>query len=199
MENLKKEIVFIDAENHRARLRVEITDRNGYPEFTVSGQFMGGHGQVIDHIKPANEDQKELVRLWTKYHLKDVSAMHNFREHLEGVLARIEHAEANREDKKLAGDEAVLEMMEQEGINDSMLEAVKAYMELNSTDDLSDFEESYAGAFSDDAEFAQDMAENIGAVDDKATWPNNCIDWEEAGKQLMYDYSEQSGFYFRNI
>ena len=37
--------------------------------------------------------------------------------------------------------------------------------------------------------YAQELAEDIGAVDANAKWPNNCIDWEFAAKELKYDYS----------
>jgi len=38
-------------------------------------------------------------------------------------------------------------------------------------------------------EYAQDLAANIGAIDANATWPNTCIDWDQAAKELQYDYS----------
>ena len=38
-------------------------------------------------------------------------------------------------------------------------------------------------------EYAQQLAEDIGAIDPKATWPMNCIDWEQAAKELRYDYT----------
>ena len=37
---------------------------------------------------------------------------------------------------------------------------------------------------------ARELAEDIGAVNKGATWPNNCIDWSAAADQLRYDYSE---------
>lgn len=37
--------------------------------------------------------------------------------------------------------------------------------------------------------YAQELAEDIGAIDHDATWPNNCIDWEYAARELQYDYS----------
>ena len=36
--------------------------------------------------------------------------------------------------------------------------------------------------------YAQDLAEDIGAVKDDASWPNNCIDWELAARELQQDY-----------
>ena len=38
-------------------------------------------------------------------------------------------------------------------------------------------------------QYAQDFAEDIGALNDNATWPNNCIDWEKAARELQYDYT----------
>lgn len=38
-------------------------------------------------------------------------------------------------------------------------------------------------------DYAQELAEDIGAIDRKATWPNNCIDWDRAARELQQDYS----------
>ena len=51
-----------------------------------------------------------------------------------------------------------------------------------------DFGESYQGEWDSEEDFAQNLAEDIGAVDDSATWPNDCIDWERATRELFYDY-----------
>lgn len=51
----------------------------------------------------------------------------------------------------------------------------------------------------DDEEFAEDMAEQVGAIDRDAKWPMNCIDWEQAAKELMMDYMEHNGYYFRSL
>lgn len=37
-------------------------------------------------------------------------------------------------------------------------------------------------------EYAQELAEDIGAINKQATWPNNCIDWERAADELKQDY-----------
>lgn len=60
-------------------------------------------------------------------------------------------------------------------------------------------DEAYNGSYDSDEDFARDMADQIGAVDKNATWPNNCIDWDFAARELMYDYSEDNGHYFRNF
>ena len=64
---------------------------------------------------------------------------------------------------------------------------------------VEDIKEAYQGEFRSNEAFAQDMAEQLGAIDKNASWPNDCIDWEKAARELMYDYSESNGRYFRNI
>jgi hypothetical protein len=38
-------------------------------------------------------------------------------------------------------------------------------------------------------DYAQELAEDIGAINSEATWPNNCIDWEKAARELKIDYT----------
>lgn len=37
--------------------------------------------------------------------------------------------------------------------------------------------------------YAQDLAEDIGAIDADATWPNDYIDWVRAARALQIDYT----------
>lgn len=37
--------------------------------------------------------------------------------------------------------------------------------------------------------YAQELAEECGMVNADAKWPNNCIDWEKAARELQWDYS----------
>lgn len=50
-------------------------------------------------------------------------------------------------------------------------------------------------------EYAEELAHDIGAIDQDSNWPNNCIDWEQAAKDLAQDYSvctyEGIDYYFR--
>lgn len=39
-------------------------------------------------------------------------------------------------------------------------------------------------------EYAEELAEDIGAIDRNATWPLNHIDWEAAANELKLDYTE---------
>ena len=38
-------------------------------------------------------------------------------------------------------------------------------------------------------DFAQELAEDIGAINAEAAWPNNCIDWVRAARELRMDYT----------
>jgi len=97
-------------------------------------------------------------------------------------------------------DEGAAEQYEEEMrlVDEHGAEAVAAYLSLN-IGKLEDFEEAFAGKFVNHEEFAQDMAEQLGSIDKSAVWPQTCIDWEYAARELMYDYSEEGGYYFRNL
>lgn len=38
-------------------------------------------------------------------------------------------------------------------------------------------------------QYARELAEDVDAVNNDATWPNNCIDWERAASELQQDYT----------
>lgn len=38
-------------------------------------------------------------------------------------------------------------------------------------------------------EYAQQFAEDIGAISNDQSWPNYCIDWEQAARDLQVDYT----------
>lgn len=65
--------------------------------------------------------------------------------------------------------------------------------------DFNDIDEAYSGSFGSDEDFAEDMADQLGLIDKNASWPQNCIDWTDAAKELMYDYNESNGHYFRSM
>lgn len=39
-------------------------------------------------------------------------------------------------------------------------------------------------------DYAEELADDIGAIDRNATWPLNCIDWEQAARELQQDYTQ---------
>lgn len=62
-----------------------------------------------------------------------------------------------------------------------------------------DIEESYAGQFASDKDFAMETADQLGLIKPDNAWPYTCIDWEWAAQELMHDYCEENGYYFRNL
>jgi antirestriction protein len=62
---------------------------------------------------------------------------------------------------------------------------------------IDNIDEAYSGSFGSDEDFAEDMAEQLGCIDKNLSWPYTCIDWDAAAGQLMMDYSEHNGHYFR--
>lgn len=64
---------------------------------------------------------------------------------------------------------------------------------------FSDVNEAYSGEFDSNEDFAENMANELGYMNDAKGWPFNCIAWEQAARDLMQDYSESNGHYFRNF
>ncbi len=84
-------------------------------------------------------------------------------------------------------------------INNSHLDAeiVLAAISIGiSLDD--DIEDAYAGSYDSDQDFAVQLAEETG-FEEPTAWPYTCIDWKYAAREIMYDYSEENGHYFRNV
>lgn len=50
-------------------------------------------------------------------------------------------------------------------------------------------------------DYARELAEDIGAINDEATWPNTHIDWEAAAEALRMDYTsvEFSSKYYDDV
>jgi len=199
----KKQIEFLDKNNNKAIIDIEITERNGYPEFIMSGQFLNSYGQCLDKIEPDNNAQRMLINLWKNYHLKDISNLGenvffwpNFEGHLKGVIEEIEEKE---KEKEKAPRETIEKKMEEFDIDEGMKDACVAYLKITGENDLRDFEESYQGEYKNNEDFAQEIAEELGEIDNNAKWPHNCIYWKHAAQELMNNYSEQDGYYFRNL
>ena len=74
MDNAKKSILFTDKTKSLVKLEIEISHRNGYPEFSISGNYGHSGGQIQYHIKPKNEAQSNLLSLWSKHHLNSMNA-----------------------------------------------------------------------------------------------------------------------------
>jgi antirestriction protein len=58
--------------------------------------------------------------------------------------------------------------------------------------------DAYQGEYDSDIAFAQQCAEECGAITHNEKWPLNCIDWESAAYDLMFDFTQSNGHYFSN-
>jgi antirestriction protein len=57
------------------------------------------------------------------------------------------------------------------------------------------FEEAYCGQFDSLKDYAEELADDIGAIPDDLSWPLTHIDWDAAARDLEYDgYREREGF-----
>lgn len=96
-----------------------------------------------------------------------------------------------------ANETSVWEFAEAFAECDQDIDVVEAALECGVSPD--DIDEAYNGKYDDDEDFARETAESLGAIDKDAKWPMDCIDWEQAAKELMYDYMEHNGYYFRSL
>lgn len=96
------------------------------------------------------------------------------------VIARIDELESEIESAEEDGEEPDDEMVEE-------LEVLKALAdEAGDSPDWPYGEALIRDSYFED--YAQELAEDIGAIDRGASWPNNCIDWEWAARELQHDY-----------
>ncbi len=72
-------------------------------------------------------------------------------------------------------------------------DAVEAYFRIGGY--LKDFEEAYQGSHASDSEFAKQLLEDIGDIPDLPSYVH--IDWEATASEIMMDYDEEDGYYFR--
>lgn len=106
---------------------------------------------------------------------------------------------------ELSPDEAVLIAQKVYEIEDAgvSFEILCAYLDATDENILeiegSYIEEAYSGSYGSDEEFAQELAAELGLINEDLQWPYTCIDWAQASRELMYDYTESNGHYFRNL
>lgn len=73
-------------------------------------------------------------------------------------------------------------------------EVTEAEQEITEIDEVEGYcEDFYHGGTLipevDFEDYAREFAEDIGAISDDGRWPNYCIDWKYAARELAMDYS----------
>lgn len=75
-------------------------------------------------------------------------------------------------------------------MSDDDKELLAAYQDgISSDGTLKQAQDAFMGRASSEIEFAQQYAEDCGLIDPDARWPNTCIDWDQAARELGYDIS----------
>ena len=114
------------------------------------------------------------------------------------IIARVEELREERDDLQLALDggsqEDVNALAEWETDNAEELAELESLL-----DDLNGMggDEQWGGDWypvtlirdSYFQDYAQELAEECGMIDTNAKWPMTCIDWEQAARELQWDYS----------
>lgn len=108
------------------------------------------------------------------------------------VIARIAELESERDDIEHApaDDESALTLEEFDTGDDGQeLKTLRALAE-ECEGYVSDWRHGEAlirDSYFED--YARQLAEDIGAINRDARWPNDCIDWEKAADELRQDYT----------
>lgn len=100
------------------------------------------------------------------------------------VIARIEHLESERDDAP-EGTDWTTEYPEEA----AELAALTALAE-EASGYAADW--TYGETLIRDSyfhDYAQELADDIGAIPKDVTWPLTCINWEQAARDLQYDYT----------
>ena len=134
------------------------------------------------------------------------------------VIARIDELEDERmtltealenAEETLADAQDDTSALGESDVNDARGEVDKAKTALSDWDDdngeeltallaLAGEAEGYASDWKDGStlvrnsyfvEYAQQLADDIGAINKDARWPNDCIDWDKAAEELQQDYT----------
>ena len=63
--------------------------------------------------------------------------------------------------------------------------------------ELESVNEAYSGYWRDDEEFVQDLLESTGDLPKLPFYIH--VDWESTARDIMMDYCEHDGHYFRNL
>lgn len=160
-----------------------------YNDGSIAGEWLevtGDYDLLIQQIKELHDDEPDFELMIQDYDFESDAEAEIFNDlgecpDLEQLCADVEALEG----KNLEMIAAYIYCF---GRNGESIETIseKAY-------------EAYCGTYSSDADFAEDVAEQTCEMPAHLSWPFNCIDWEQAARDLMFDYSTHNDFYFTNF
>ena len=88
------------------------------------------------------------------------------------------------------------EMTEENGLDIEVNEAYISIVGLKYAE-AEEAEEAYQGEWASNKDFVQDLLEETGEIPELPFYVY--IDWERTARDIMMDYLEDSGHYFRNL
>jgi len=179
-------------------MKLFLTD---YASYNNGTQFEFGHWVDLTDFSDAEEFNDYITTHFNEADEKSPLPCGTAREEL--MFTDFEDMPRYLYSESLSPDEItnIYEFMD--AVNESCLslEIITAYAEhvgeQIDIDVIVKAEEAYSGTYDSDEQFAEEFAEEVGAIDKNTSWPNTCIDRERAARELMYDYFEASGHYFR--
>jgi len=92
-----------------------------------------------------------------------------------------------------------LEFLEEKQCSSLEDEVISAYFDNCGVSSLDDVEEAYAGEFNSDEDFAEDYIDSTGMLSEIPENLRFYFDTEKFSRDLMMDYFESNGHYFRNL
>jgi len=179
--------------------RIFLTD---YASYNAGTQFEFGHWVSLDKFEDADELNAYIAKHFKNADKKSPLGFGSIREEI--MITDFEGFPKAFYDECM-DFEPLFEYFERASSCGYDLEIVEAFTKLGNykVEDVDKFfdalEESYSGEFSSDEDFAEDQAEQCGLLEKNLAWPYTCINWSHAAMELMYDYNEQDGHYFRAI
>ena len=180
--------------------RIFLTDYASYNDGT---QFEFGHWVSLDKFADADELNAYIAKHFKEADKKSPLGYGSIREEI--MITDFEGFPKSLYSESWCNFELLFEYFERLSSCGYDAEIVEAYESLGSykLENIDQFfealEESYSGQHDNDEDFAYDMAESCGDLQGKTSWPYSCIDWKQAAHELMFDYYEQDGHYFRAI
>lgn len=179
--------------------RIFLTD---YASYNQGTQFEFGHWVELDQFNDAEELNEYINAHFEEADEKSPLACGSEREEI--MITDFEGFPSELYDECM-NFETLFEYFDRAESCAYDTEVIEAFASVGSysLDNIDDFfdalEDAYTGQYDSDKDFAEDYADNFGLIDENAAWPMNCIDWEWAARNLMFDYYESNGHYFRQI
>lgn len=132
--------------------------------------------------------------------LERIDDLEGEREYLVSALEQCQEAAAEAKSEleapgvRASCDEDVVEAQRDLAEWDESEEAAELKMLKEFADEAGSYSEDwkYGATLIRDSyfrQYAMDFADDIGAINKDASWPNDCIDWERAARELQMDYT----------